>query len=508
MSFTSISVIIFPILVLTVFMYSRKGYKKGLSRTLIDLAVVLFSVFFGAMLAILLSKGIANATIGILSGMGFYEEIENMLMGFDEVLFLIVRMLVTLIIYVPSFLLLKLILGICVALIYKRKCDEKSGSGVDYYKENEEFYVRKNKKISMAVGALSGFLISLVIWTPFAGIIKTVSATLDFAKSFSGESVFGEDVDNAFEYYSDDFSVSLVSGCGGKMLFNFATTVSVDGEYTDLTSELEALRDIDFNEFGELVKFEITSAESAERIKSLTAQMEKSKIMKLAFVSTVRNLSAAWLNGESYMGAFRVSFDSYDSLDSFIDEVLYVCSSSTAETISADINTLINVSSILNEESALFASGDYYAIMEALASDDEYNIITRIKDELEKNAHMRPVLYAVDELIMSVIAEEIQDYTKYTVEDCEDLFFEISDILTSTGALSDEARLSAVTDSIREELDSYGVYIPDTLNETIASTLIEGLGSYGGEVTYDDVREYFEEFINNGGDISDFLPIN
>lgn len=505
MSFTSVSVIILPLIALTVFLQSRKGYKKGLSKSLISFSAVLFSVFFGALTALWVSAPLSELAFELLSEADFYAEISDMLMGFEEVLFLVVKMLLTLILYVPAFYLTRLIIALCVGAVCKYKFKAKDKNTVDYYKENEELYVRKNKAIAAFVGALSGFLISIVVWTPVTGALKTVSATLDFAESVTGESVLDEEIEEPLSYYSDDFSVSLVSGCGGKMLFNFATTVSVDGEYTDLTSELEALRGINFNEFGELVQFEADSAETAARIKALTDQMEKSKIMKLAFVSTVRDLSKAWLNEEAYMGAWRPHFEDYKAIDAFINEILYVCSDSTSETISADINTLVNVSYILIEEADLFLSGDYSDIMSNLAFDSADNVITRIKDELEKNAHMRPVLYAVDELIMSVVAEEVQDYSKYTAEDCDELFFEISDLLTSTGDLSEDARLSAVTNSIKEQLDSYGVYVPDTLNETIASSLIEGIGSFGGDVSYDDVKQYFEKFLSDG-DISDFFP--
>ena len=91
-------------------------------------------------------------------------------------------------------------------------------------------------------------------------------------------------------------------------------------------------------------------------------------------------------------------------------------------------------------------------------------------------------------------------------EDCEDLFFEISDILTSTSTLSEQARLSAVTSTIKDQLDVYGVYVPETLNESIAATLIDSLGTYGDSVTFEDVKSYFEEFINGGSSIEDYLP--
>ena len=508
MSFTSISVIILTLIGLTLYKYSKRGYKRGLTFALVDLSVTLFSVFFGALFAILLSSAITDSLTELLSEFDFYEELEEMLMGYDEVLIVIVKMLLTLIFYIPVFYLLRLFVKIIVSIISHRMCAKKIKDDVSYYKEGEDFYVKKNKAIAAFVGAFTGFLISLVVFSPLAGIARTATAALGFVEALGEheiieEDIIDEEVIDTVEYITDDFSVRMVAACGGRTFFGFATTVSIDGEYTNLGSELEAIFSINFSEFGELVEFNGDSADTARRIRKLTSEIEKSKILKMVFVETVKGLATAWLEGEEYMGAPRPVFEGYNAVDSFINEVLYVCSTSTTKTITADINSLINVSSILIDEQELLSSGDYLAIMDMLAND---NIIDKIKDELEKNDHMRPVLYAVDDLIMSVIAEEVQDYTKYAVEDCEDLFFEISEILTSTGVLTDGVRVSAVADSIKERLDSYGVPVPDALNESIAETLIEGINGYGGEVSFDDVKDYFEDFLSNGSDISDFLP--
>lgn len=504
MSFTLISVMLLTLMALTVLIYCVRGYKKGLSKSLITLASVIFSAFFGSLLAILFSNTVTDLIVGILEESGVFYEFSDLLMGFEEVIFLIIKMLAALILYVPCFYLLRLVLTVCVSLIYRKISVKNSDGSVNYYKEDEEFYVKKNKVIAACVGALSGFLTFIVIFTPATGAVKTATSAMDFAESVSGESVLGEEADAALHYISNDFSVSLVSGCGGKMLFNFATTLFIDGGHTDLNSELEALANIDFNEFATLLEFDDSSEATKRRIKKLSEDIEKSKLMKLAFVETVRGLSAAWLKGEDYMGASRPTFNSYNAVDSFINELLYVCTTTDSKTITADLNTLVNISSMLIDEQELFSSGNYDRIINALATD---NILEKIKDELKKNSHMRPVLYAVDDLIMSVVAEEVQNYAKYEIEDCEQLFFEISDILTSTSNLSEIARLNAVKGSVKEKLNEYGVYVPDTLSENISSTLIEDIGSYGGDVSYDDVRQYFENFLNNGGDISDYFPM-
>ena len=48
--------------------------------------------------------------------------------------------------------------------------------------------------------------------------------------------------------------------------------------------------------------------------------------------------------------------------------------------------------------------------------------------------------------------------------------------------------------------------VPEELNEQIAQQLIEGVEDFDGEVRYEQVQEYFEQFLAGGGNISDYLP--
>ena len=506
MSFTSLSVIILVIIGLTVFRYARREYKKGLSHSLISLCVILFAALVGAFASTLFVGAFFDSVIKLLSEYEFYGEFIELLAGFEEVLFLVVKMLLSLVLYIPTFYILRLLLNIPIAIIMRRMTAKKDKDNVEYYKENEEFYVKNNKIIASFIGAVTGFVISVIVFTPISGVVRTAASAIDFAEEKMEEEILEEEVLEAFEYLSDDFSLSLVAACGGEMLFDFSTAIKVDGESTCLSKELEAIYSIDFDAFAELVAFEGTAQENAERIRQISEQIQKSKILKVMFVETVSGLSEAWLKYEDYMGAERPQFGESGAVDGFIDELLYVCRGTDSQTIADDVNTLINISSMLMDEVELLSSGDYDAVIGALV---DGGIIDRVKTELGKNKRMSSVVAAVDNLIMGVIAEEIQDYTKYSVEECEDFFYEVSDILTSTSGLSGDVRVSAVTNSIKEVFEGYGIdgmYVPESLTEDVASKLIEDIDSFGGEVTFDDVKDYFEEYINDGGDIFDDLP--
>ena len=502
MTFTSLSVTVLIIMTLIMLGCAFRGYKKGLSKSLIGLCITLFSAIFGAFLSVFVVELSFDAVMDAVSDMAFYEEIADILSDFESVIFVVIKMLISLVLYIPAFFILKIVLGILASIIYKCLCVKQNKSEVSYDKENEELYVKRNKSIAALIGVLTGFVISIAVFAPAAGSVRVASRIFEFAEEAAGEEFLEEEVEDAFDYLSDDFSLSLVCACGGDAIFDFATTVRVEDDKTSLSKELEVIAEIDFKEFGELVKFKGTAAENAARIKNISNKIEKSKLLELMFVETLSGLSEAWLKNEEYIGVARPTFDETKAVDSFIDELLYVCKDTSSETISADVNTLINISSLLMEKERLLR-GSYQQVISALV---DGGIINNVRAELEKNLRMSSVVAALDNLMMSVIAEEIQDYTKYSEAECEELFNEISSILTGTASLSGVTRVNAVASDIKQKFEGYGVYVPDSLHQDIAEKLIEDVDISDGDVTYDDVKDYFEEFISEGQDINDYLP--
>jgi hypothetical protein len=135
-------------------------------------------------------------------------------------------------------------------------------------------------------------------------------------------------------------------------------------------------------------------------------------------------------------------------------------------------------------------------------------LLDEIRAELAKNPHMLSVSFAVDDLVMSVVTEELQNALKYTDEDRDALYDELADILTSSLGLEGTVREIEVTEGIRDSLAAYGVYIPEGLNDLnsqIAKDLIESIDTGGAPVTREDIQKFFDSFVASGG-MTDILP--
>ena len=571
MLITSFSAILLILMALIIYKHARRGYKKGLSRSLISLCSVLFSVFFGAIVSIVLVSLISDWAVELLQSIPLYDTLSELMMGFDGVLILVFKMVSTLIIYIPVFSILRLIVGVTVAIILRCRCGKKKAA-TDYYKEGEELYVRRNKATGAAIGALIGFIISVVMLMPAVGCLKAADAVLVFAENlaeseeeesarldggvegldayveYGGSFVQGsdiqiypggqyettipgyeggyvvitpdlqpgellpeeepeeepEDVGALIHRYSSDITVNIIDACGGRMIFNYATTVGGYGGFTGFNKELKALSEIDVNEIYSIFTDIGEGEKNEKKVNALLSKLDESAVFEILLVESINGAAEAWVQREDFMGSARPDFGGYNAVDSFVDEMLYICLSTDKKTVAADVRTLVNVSAILAAKRSMFEDGEYETIISELA---DGTLVKELKTELQKNKHMLSVVNALDGLVMSVVAEEIHN-VRFSVELREELFEKFADILTSTSDLSGSVRVSAVTSSVKESLDDYGLEVPEEFYQEIAEQLIENIDDLDGEVLFEQVEEYFNQFVEEGGDISDYLPVS
>ena len=498
---------------LTIYKYAIKGYKKGLSNSIIEFAIVLVCVFLSALISVPIVNLISDAVLptlietvlGIILGdLGMYQKVVN----------LVFKMILSLLIYLPVFLIFKTAITIVISIIKKSSLSKINSKNLDYYKENEEFYVKKQKVISAFVGVLTGFAIFIITMSPLCGALKSTYVVLELVNSFTSIETIEESSEDgteepveesedlqALKSYSNDFIVNFITTCGGDSIFRLATSITVDGAYTNLTQELDALKVINISEISSVVELISSGNTDSVEIKQLLTKIKKSKILQVILVETIRGASNAWLSNEEFMGVARPNLGNFTEIDSFVDEILYVCSNTNTKSVSNDLETLINVSTILINNFELFSDAGFDSVLNELSGN---GLITQIKDELLKNPNMYPVVMRIDSLVMKVVANEIQDFTKYSSEDCDILYNEIVKIMLETSGLNGSVKITSVSNSFVESLANYGIEIPEELSEEIATQLIEGLSVYGEEINYDVVKEYFESFSND--DISNFIP--
>ena len=499
MSFTSLSILIPIVLALITYFQVRKGYKRGMTRSLVQLGVIVGCAFFAALVSVAVSVPVTDALNDFFYEIGLYESIEELLGSAYDAVIIILRMIVSLTLYLPAFWVLRLTISIITA-IFVRCCIGKRRKNDSYISENADFLERNDKVLGAAVGGVIGFLLTVIVLMPFAGVVKATGELITVAQTLAGEEEAEDDeVTAELKAYANDFSLNVIDVCGGRLLFDLTARTTMYGRTTCFNKEVEAVKAIDIDEVTDVFsRIGYADDKSISDVREFLDKVDESFILKAIMLSGFTEASAAWLRGDSYMDTPRPDFGTNFAVVEFLNELLYVCSGSTFETIDADIDTLMNLSKIFYDRVNVFDTDEYSLVIDELML---RGTADRIRAVLSENPHMRPVLYSVDDLIMSVVTDEIKNTMKYSEEDREVLYEEFASILNETAGLRGSVRLNMVTEQVRGELDAYGLYIPEHLDSTIAELLINGVdGGSDGNVRYEDVATFFDAYVTSGGD--------
>lgn len=489
-----------PILIILISLFvlvgALRGYKKGAVRSAVNLAVLVAAAFLGAGLAILISAILYNPAYLMLYSTGAITALESLLGSFYVIVLIVIGMMATLLCFLPCFFIMHFLLSLLMRIILTVRAGRAMAEGDDFFSEDDDIILKRDKRIGAMVGAASALLVSVVVLSPVTGALKATASTVDLVSEFSGMKV--EDMAPIvieLVDYSDDAAVTVIDACGGRMLFNMATTTRCYGQFTNFNKEIKMLDEIGMDELTETLK-EIGTLddESLGKFESLLDKIKRSPTMKLVLSVAVNDMSSAWLAGRDYKGAARPNMGN-EIISDFVDEILRIMRTTEVETVEADVRTMLKLVSIIREYEDTLNTGNY-ADMADLLSEGE--LADRLKNEIRKNKRMLSLEQSIDDILMRAFAEEISDFSQFTLEQRDELYSQLADILTSSIGLAGSNRVNMVAGDITDALDNYGVYAPDGMATEIAEVLISELSSDGSMVSVEDVSSYFEAYLSSG----------
>lgn len=493
MTFTLLSLVILSLTALYIYFEARKGYKRGFSRSLIHVSVLLVCAFFACAVSVWVVSLLDKPLKLLLDATKLLS--NSTLADFADIVLILMRMVASILLYVPVFFLLRFLVGIIIKIVYHKLGKDPHANS--YLSESAEGYYKYNKAYGAAVGAICGFLIAVVTFTPLVGVLRSATNVVDVVSEIAGDDSIKNNKElRELAVYSNDFSAVLVDNCGGRLLFDLTSHVEYGGESTYLNREIAAIKNINVEELKNVFSsIDAANEESVEAMTNLIKKANESLIAKTIILNVVKKASTAWMEDEAYMGVKKPNFGANRAIDLFLNEILYVCSTSTLETIGPDLTTLVNLSKIFTERKSIFDNGNYEAMISEFIEGDTERLI---RDELEKNPHMQRVIYAIDDLIMTVVSQELTNGIKYSVGDYEDLYSKFAAALSETFALTGSVRVTALSEQLSGYFEEYGMYMPEGLNDRVASLLISGIANDNGEVTKEDVEEFFNQYLASG----------
>ena len=490
MNFTAFSFILVSLTAIIIYFQVKKSYRQGLSKTLIRLSVIIFCAFSAAYVSMFVASLAEESIMDMIRETDLYISAEESIGSGVSVLNILFEMIFPILIYLPVFLILRIVCSLLSTAIYKIAVREPIRNKQTYHSESEDRYVRQNRLISATLGVFIGFVLSAIIFMPFVGAIKTakhVVITIDHLAPDS--SIKDNELIEELDYYADDVTVTVFYVCADKLLFDISSTAKYGDDYTNLGKEVSIIENFEISDLQSLLSsINGMSSNLAARLTSLLDEAEESAILTELLLSFTKDSTEAWIRNESYMGMQRPVFDQHAAFDVFMDEFFYVLSLSTRDTIYDDIETIINVGTILNDSKRLFTSGNYNAMVTGMS---RYGVVNQIKAELEKNPNMQRVANAVDGIVMSIVADEMRNSEVYTDEQCEQLFDELADIMTSTMHLKGSSRMTEIMKAAEESFENCGIKVPEDMRNSIVSILVSEFDSESGTVDQESVRDFF-----------------
>ena len=491
MSFSLLSVLILVITVMVIYREIKKGYRHGLSKSLINLSILIFCAVFTSLASMWIAKLLSK-----LIWLWMESSLSGMVLLFPELIGTLISIGVSILLYIPMFYALKAVLNSLSGIILcagsrKLKKTQEFASPM-YSSENVPLHVEKDKKLGALVGAISGIVISVVVFMPLMGCLKTTHKVIDVISESEIVKVNTEsETFRVIDKYSNDASGTVLYYCGGNLIYDLTTRIYSYEYNTCLNREIESFRDTDFIEIAkELYSKNEFSKDNIEIFEALLDEVGDHVLLRLATTDIVKGLSSSWLEYEPFMGLGRPNFGHYAEIDSALNSAFMVCAHTTVEHYDADVRTMISLVSILNESSIFSEGRDYQRFMNEFVESD---LIEQLEAELAKNPRMSPVQLAIDNLFIDMIASEL-NADKYA--DKRELFYrEIATVLNNNKKLSGSVQKHSIKNGVSDAFENCGVYLPEALEERVADKISGNLLN-NENLTEKTVESFFNQSTN------------
>lgn len=422
MSFLLIFSAVFLLCCLIGFLF---GLMRGWKRSLVRFGVVLLSAILAFVFASSISASVMNTPLSeapdmaqeIFSSVPFEEdtpikEAVFLLIGEDESIGQLLaatpsltnfiagvpEALLSALLFVPLFLIIKLLLWIPSAII-------------------TAFFLRKKSRrlIGGAIGALQGVLCACVILVPVFGCMTTLDAVVSAVPEQSENTIYLEINALDEQYYQPlkkDPTYSVMKALGIKSLcgsvFNgLATVKNTDGSKTevfnDLNKTLPAV--VQLARFKEL-NIEDLGEKDVELFRSLSVTIGDAPLIVNTASELLSGLANTLLDGKSFMGIEPPASDADPHTAAMLHDALVTLADVNAESLKNNLPQFVDLFGVLVEYDVIDTlSKEEADILTLLASED---FTTDFLTAMTKSDILSPIaVSAVNHVGINLIAETL-----------------------------------------------------------------------------------------------------
>ena len=509
MSFTLLSIVLLLAVALAVFIEVRRGLRRGFVRTAVNLSAVLVSALGAVGLSVWISNLLAKMCAEILDLYLPLESFSEMFPHVNDILVAVTDALLTPILFVAFFILLRLILRITVSILFckwrydpddpRYMATPKRPSSLlspTYEAPDAPWHRRHDRLLSGITGGFCGFLAALFLLSPVLGTLSTAGTLLRGLKrmNVSMGQVIPADELSEIEYYVNDSGAAILNAAGGELVFDAVAITELNDRPLSLRREVEACMEVcyEFSRVFKVVsKLDQATAEQREIIAGLGSRIEDSEFTRLLAADFLNSAANAWLEGEAFLKIQRP--DLGEILNPLMDKALLVCAEATPECVGRDITTVLNIY-LIAVESGLTDNPDREDLMATL---DDGGVLDRIYAELLKNPCMAHLAAELSNTALRIMAEAI-DWADISSDVYKDLMGNLSEAMNLVNGMEGATFAEQVDSMTRYTMhyaEQYGVELPESMAKMAATAMVEQLAG-NGKLTADHLEEFFNHYLN------------
>ena len=509
MSFTLLSVVLLLAVALAVFIEVRRGLRRGFVRTAVNLSAVLVSALGALGLAVWISNLLAKMCAEILDLYLPLESFTELFPHVSDILVAVTDALLTPILFVAFFLLLRLILRITVSILFRKwrydpddpryMATPKRPNSLlspSYESPDAPWHRRHDRLLSGIAGGVCGFLAALFLLSPVLGTLSTAGTLLRGLKrmNVSTGKVLPAEAMAEVEYYVYDGGAAILSAAGGDLVFDAVAITELNDRPLSLRREVEACMGVcyEFSRvFKVITKLDQATDEQREIIAGLGGRIEDSAFTRLLAADFLNSAAGAWLEGEAFLKIQRP--DLGEILNPLMDKALLVCAEATPECAGRDITTVLNIY-LIAVESGLTDNPDREDLMATL---DDGGVLDRIYAELLKNPCMAHLAAELSNTALRIMAEAI-DWADISSDVYRDLMGNLSEAMNLVNGMEGATfaeQVESMTQYTLHYAEQYGVELPESMAKMAATAMVEQLAG-NGNLTADHLEEFFNHYLN------------
>ena len=332
---------------------------------------------------------------------------------------------------------------------------------------------RRLRYVGMAIGALQGFAIAMVMLMPFAGVLGVINDTIEETGYERDEIVLDE----------ENGIFALARKLGGDAMLESFSSVEIDGKEYVLAGEA-----------SNMLKILIIGEDIAEADFTALTDSEKAILDDMLKIVYDSDYLTALLSGALGLGGevteeLANELEIEDDYRGLVIAMGQVFSAGNADVLETDLEALKSAYYILCDNGALSAISDGSdALSEAMAKKDENGntVVTRVTTILNKNDRTRPIINELTKLSLKLITSGDEAVSEEVYENVKT---GVAETLTidKTEYETPEEYKAAVTESLDATLKENNIELD--------SEVVADMAEYIDE-NYDDLKDATDEQIN------------